>query len=134
MLTVTYHISSGDKSAFGTIYDMATTVVLPPWLAELREPDYSAPTEMWSPILGDSEHVVHVTGTVSYWNGDAGFIQQLLDDAQVSREEQDYFLRLVEENPKAHWIVRVESRCHKRVSCRDPEYQKQLADTIDGSD
>jgi len=103
---------------------------VPSFMPSLTEPDHTAPLELWSPIAGDSGHVVFREGMVSWWRTDAATIGQLLKQVNGDMSLYDRICNGV--SPKSSWLLVTEAFSYKRVPKTDSRYQKQLQATYDG--
>lgn len=134
MLSITYHVipKLGAEPivcvASGTLFESAVST--PPWLDDMKLPEQSSPLELWSPIVGDREHVVHIKGQVSYWDLPAAEIEPLLVTAEDGEAAQYREFRKQFPDRDYHWMIRSESRQHKRVPRTDARYQEQVQATI----
>lgn len=124
MLSITYQVlhTGGDPVASGVIFENPQAI--PDWYPKLPPPDRTDPIEVWTSIAQDSGHVLHITGSVSYWQASDALLQLML--------ERRVYEELVDQYPTARydWHVRSESRSFNRVPRSDPDYQAQLRATI----
>lgn len=116
------------------------------WLAEARAPDHTMPIELWSPIQGDPGYFVHVTGNTCFWHGDSHMVDELLvrfENGTGSRVEpvvlerqRERFARYVSDFPddRFEYVLRVETRDHKRVPRTDKRFVQALEQTVRDDD
>ena len=116
------------------------------WLAETRPADHTLPIELWSPIHGDTGYFVHVTGTTSYWHGDSHMVDELLVrfengtgsrvEPVVPQRQRERFQQYTSDYPddRYEYVLRVETRNHKRVPRTDKRFVAALEQTVSQDD
>jgi hypothetical protein len=133
MVTIRYYFidkTTGQQHEGDVLHD-GIMQALPLWLQRVRDPDHTNPLELWSPIQGDPNHMVHITGLVSYWYCDRDFVASIMDE--IPKDRGIRFQELAPQYPEHQytWAVQAETRNHERVCKSDQRYQQQLAATFD---
>lgn len=85
-----------------------------PALAMDRKPDHEAPVDLWSPLHGDEEYVIHSTGHQRFWYVEPGDLQAMVPKGYDKVMQEISHWQQVDHD---HWWIVVEDiRKHERVA------------------
>lgn len=128
MLTITYEAMARPGNAANLSGNLSGILFehpkdQPEWFASMPEPQHVDQLDTWSSLAGDNQHVIHVTGTVTYWQVDETIEQLIGQPLQEARRQLpgDY-----------NWMIKATCTKPQRVRRSSEVFQEQLKRVLDG--